>query len=282
MKKIIFFFLVFIFIQSIYAQNLEDKTYLLTNKQYTLSLSTLSFIDPYLSPLSYNGIGIRYDGDSRRFLSPQNTKISLQNKLKLNAGLLLNPANTASMMYIGINEGWGLEYHFEPLNGLKLSAGGLWDIDFGFKDLERNVNNPINIDLATNLNITGIAGYDIQLRKKVLKLQLAIQCPLFGYLFVPSGGASYYDMFELGNLTNTLHFSSLYNKRGINQTYSIEVPFNRSIWRFGFGFDYLKYSANNMVFVKNEFRILTGITFDMATFAGRKNKAPMNFISTND
>ena len=281
MKKIILFCLIFIS-QSAYNQSLLDRNYLLTTKHYTLSFSSLSLIDPYLSPLTYNGIGIRLDNDSRRFLSPENTNISTQNRLKLNAGLLLNPALTASMMYLGLNEGWGLEYNFQPVNGIKFSAGGLWDIDFGFKDLQRNVNNPVNIDLSSNLNLTGIARYDIHLRKKVLKLQLTLQSPVLGCMFVPMGGASYYDMFELNNLNNAVHFSSLINKRGINQSLSVEVPFNRSIWHFGFGFDQLKYSANDLVFVKNEFRILAGITFDRAIFAGRKNKAPLNFMSTNE
>jgi hypothetical protein len=42
----------------------------------------------------------------------------------------------------------------------------------------------------------------------------------------------------------------------------------------------LKYSANEMVFKHDEFTLVIGKTFDVASFAGRKNIAPQNFIST--
>ena len=101
-------------------------------------------------------------------------------------------------------------------------------------------------------------------------------------MFVPKSGASYYEMFDLGNLTDAFHFSSLYNKRGLNSAFSVVVPFNRSVWHFGLRMNTLRYSANKLVFDRNEFGLLVGTTFDAINFAGRKNKAPKNFISTQE
>ena len=100
-------------------------------------------------------------------------------------------------------------------------------------------------------------------------------------MFVPRAGASYYEMLELGNLSGTTHFSSLHNKRGIQGTFSIDVPFSQSIWRIGLSYHGLKYSANEMVYIREEMSLMIGTTLDIATFAGRKNKAPKYFISTN-
>ncbi len=282
MKKLWLFFLFFVLSSGIFAQNTDEKKYLLTTKANTIGISTISFLDPYLSPLNYNGLAISYTRESRKFLSSENTRISTQSILNLQAGILLNKPVTSDMMYMGANYGWGMCYHLNPVKGLKVLVGGLWDIDFGFKDMERNVNNPVNLDISTNLNLTALARYAIPLRRKTLQLQLSLQTPVIGYMFGPKAGASYYEMFDLGNLTDAFHFSSLYNKRGLNSALTVDVPFNRSVWRFGLKMNTLRYSANNLVFDRNDFGLLVGTTFDSFSFAGRKNKAPKNFISTQE
>jgi len=282
MKRNIFLFQLFLFSSLLFAQTNDEQKYLLTTETSTYGLSTIKLTDPYLSPISYSGIGLRYENESRRFLSTQNTNISKQSNFKLMCGLAFNPTITASMTYMGMNYDWGMHYHFRPFTGLQLLVGGLCDVDFGLKDISRNVNNPINLDLATNLNLSGVVIYDIPLSRKVLQLQIALQSPILGYMFVPGEGTSYYEIFELGNFTNTTHFSSLHNKRGINGTFSVDVPFKYSIWRFGFNYHELDYSSNNLIFKRKDVCLLIGSTFDIATFAGRGNRAPRNFISTKE
>lgn len=281
MKKLILVLLVIFLSFSLSAQNPDEQKYLLTTNTYAFGLSTLRFIDPYLSPLTYNGNGFNFNHESRRFLSLNTTNISLQNKYYLVAGIAYNPAKTSSMLYFGANYSWGMHYHFRPFKGLQLLAGSSWDVDFGFKNVVRNINNPVNLDIATNFNLSGLARYDIYLHRKTLRLQLAIETPILGWMFVPSAGASYYEMFQLGNSSNISHFSSIFNKRGINPKLTIDVPFNRSIWEFGISYQELKYTANQLVFERNEFKLLVGTTFDVISFAGRKKQAPHNFISSN-
>lgn len=198
------------------------------------------------------------------------------------AGIALNKALTSDILYLGVNFGYGMEYRLNPINGIKIQVGGIWDVDFAMKNLERNINNPVNLDMATNLNLSAQATYDIVLKRKTLKLNLALQTPVLGCMFVPRSGASYYEMFELGNLTDAIHFSSIHNKRGVMGTFSVEVPFRRSVWNFGLRFNELRYAANELVFNRNEFSLLIGTTFDGIRFAGTKNQKPKNFISPND
>lgn len=266
----------------LFAQNDPEPKYLLTTKSSSVGLTLPNFIDPYLSPLVYSGFGLRYNSDSRRFFSPNKTLFSMQSKLAFSAGMMLNPAFSSEMMYVGANYGWGVNYHFRLNKQLKILAGGLWDVDFGFKNVSRNVNNPINLDMATNLNLSGLVMFDYPTRKNVLRLKLAVQAPILGYMFVPLGGASYYDMFELGAMKNSFHFSSIHNKIGLDQIYSVDVPFNHSVWNFGLHFLNLKYKANQLVFVRNEISLMVGTTFDAITFGGKKKSSPGNFISTND
>ena len=282
MKKIVLTSFAFLIGSILFAQNGENQKYLLTTRTNTVGLSLLSLTDPYLSPLKYTGTGIQFEHESRRFLSVSNTHISMQSKLNFEGGFLLNPAQTSSMTYMGVDYSWGMHYHFRPMKGLLLLAGGTCDIGFGYKDVPRNVNNPGNVDLATNLNLSGVAVYDIPLRRRTLKLRLSVETPLIGWMYVPLAGASYYEMFMLGNLSNISHFSSIVNRRGIDPKLTVDVPFKSSVWCFGLGYRGLQYSANNMVFSRNEVSFLIGTTFDAIGFGGRKRIAPKNFISTNE
>lgn len=282
MKHYFILSLIILFSSMLSAQNSEEQKYLLTTTTCNYGISTFSFLDPYLSPMTYSGNGLKFERENRRFFSPNNVNISMQSKFNLEAGITENPASTNSMIYFGINYGWGMSYHFRLQKGLQLLAGGLWDVDFGFKWIGRNVNNPVNMDIATNLNLTGAVIYDIPLRKRTLRLRMDLKTPVIGCMFAPPSGASYYEMFELGNLEDAVHFSSLHNKRGLNGTLSLDVPFSRSVWRVGVSYQGLKYQANDMVFKRKEFSFLIGTTFDSATFAGRKNRAPKNFLSTNE
>ncbi|NDP20714.1 MAG: DUF3316 domain-containing protein [Paludibacter sp.] len=282
MIKKIFIIGICFFTLNVFSQITNEKKYLLTNNVNTIGISTLSINDPYLSPLTYSGVGIRYNFENRRFFTTENTHLSKQNKLGLLGGLTLNPAFTSSMTYLGLNYSWGMHYHFRPMKRLLLLAGGSSELDLAVKNVPRNVNNPANVDLAVDLNLSGVAIYDIKTRKRIMQLQLAIQSPLFGCMFVPRAGASYYEMFDLWNLNDAVHFSSLHNKRGIQGDLMLQIPFNRTIWRFGIGYHGLKYSANELVFKRNEISLLIGTSFDMTTFAGKKNPAPKNFIGTNE
>jgi hypothetical protein len=282
MKKYILLSLVFVVGMFLTAQSLSEQKYLFTTKASTYNLSLLTIVDPYLSPLTYTGVGVSYGESSRRYFSADNTKWSMQDNLSRSVGVLLNPAFTSEMLYAAINYGWGANYHFRVNEQFRILAGGLWDVDFGLKTVSRNVNNPVNLDMATNLNLTGLLIYDYRMFRNTLHFQVSMQTPVLGYMFVPPGGASYYDIFELGNLSDAFHFSSLHNKRGLIHTYSVDVPFNHSVWRFGLHFQNLKYMANSMVFKNNEVSLQVGTTFDVISFGGKKRGAPRNFISTND
>jgi len=264
------------------AQTTNEQKYLLTSASNTLGYSVTDFIDPYLSPLTYSGSGIGYNFQSQRFLSIENTRISKFQKLSLLAGKAYNPPHTASMSYFGVNYGWGMRCHLQPINRFRVQLGGLWDLDFMFKYLARNVNNPVNVDLGTNLNVSGSATYDISLFRKNMKLKLDVKSPVLGCMFVPYSGASYYEMFGLGNLDNILHFSSLHNKRGVDANLMLEIQLRSTVWRVGLGYESMKWEANDLIFKRNNLSLKIASVFDFATFAGHKKRAPSNFISPNE
>jgi hypothetical protein len=281
MKKECFVFCILL-INFVTAQNPIEANVPITTKSTAYGLASLSILDPYVSPLVYGGLGFRYSSDAKRFINPDIPKFSYQLQSSTIISLNLNPTSTSSMLYLGTEYGLGGYYHIKPLSDMQLLLGGVWDVNVGLKSVSRNVNNPYSLDIATNLNVSVIARYDIYTEIRRYRVHWLLQSPVIGGMFVPRAGASYYEIFSLGNSSETVHFSALHNKRGLRQLISVEVPFRRSMWNFGISSLNLKYTANDMVFVMKEASLVVGTTFDFASFKGSSRKAPKNFISTNE
>ena len=279
---VLFYLFPFVFCGDLIAQTDEKQNFLLTSATNSLQYQSLEIIDPYLSPLVYGGSGFGYDYQSQRYLGVRSLHFSRMQQLKMSWGNIYNPSHTAAMTVVGANYGWGIHYHFKTIGKLHLQFGGLADLDFGLKYLARNVNNPVNVDMATNINLSGLVFYDFSLFKRKLKLIMDVKSPLLGCMFVPYSGASYYEMFSLGNTSNTIHFSSLHNKRGLDVDLRLEVPLRKSVWQVGVGLETMKWKANDLVFNRHIVRIILAKKFDFITFGGNRNKAPINFISPTE
>ncbi|HRZ97687.1 MAG TPA: DUF3316 domain-containing protein [Paludibacter sp.] len=279
MKKWIFFlFLIFCF--QMQAQNSLQRQFPLTTVSDLAGISVLNLQDAYLSPLTYSGLGVFVEHREQKLFSPDNTKLSMQTKLNGLIGITVNPKSTASIAYMGAAGSWGAFYHFNNIaDDLYLSAGSTLDAGFAVKQNGRNVNNPYNFDLATNINLAAVANYDISVFRKLIRLNFEIEAPVLGCMFVPEAGISYYEMFELMNLNNTFHFSSLHNRQGMSLNTAIEIPFKNSTWKFGIGANKLKYTANEMIFEHNELKMFVGWKYNIYRFTGTQNKAPDNFVS---
>lgn len=276
MKKSILTIFSVLFFFELYSQNIEAPTYLLTNVGNTIALGTVNVLDPYLSPLPYNGFNIGSTNDNFRFLSNSNSKVITQERVIVNFGTALNPSSTASMMMGGMNIQRGIYYLTQPLQALKIMVGGAWDAEYELRYVARNTNNPVNMDFSTNLNITAMANYSFALFKRNAQVRLSVQSPMVGYMFAPPIGLSYYEM-SLGNYSNTLHLTTLHNKHAIQSKLLFYFPFNKSEWHIGAGYNALNLSVNNTVFQKEYLNILIGSNLDMIYFAGRKKLPPSNF-----
>ena len=280
-KKLVFYCCSLLICLAVQAQEMDEKKYGLTTNVSTDGLSLITLLDPYLSPLNYSGLGYASSTLNRHFLSPDQPDLSTQSSSSWLLGATFNPTLTATTLYYNQNFGRGFHYHLRPQEGMQLLLGGVMDLDLGIKQNSRNVNNAYNLDLSSNLNLSALLLYDFSLFKRTMQVQFKLESPLMGCMFVPLQGASYYELLMLGDLSNSFHYSSLHNRQGLDESISLDVPFNHSVWRFGLHFQDLKYKANDMVFRRSSVGFVVGTTFDFVTFAGRKNRAPKNFISPN-
>jgi hypothetical protein len=262
-----------------YAQH-PDKAYPLTTVNQQFGLSSLSIVDPYLSPLIYEGAGLTATYDDRRFLSEEYARFSWYNEADFLLGIASNETGSATMTVLGANAGTGVHYHLPSVEGFQFLLGGIWNFEFYTKSVSRNTNNSVNVDLASNWNFSAFVRKKITLFKRDIGFELQFQSPFAGLMFVPEQGASYYEMFSLedSDLSKAFHFSSFHNKLAYKADFFINIPFNRSEWRLGLHAQNRKHVANESLYSMEQYGITIGITYDIYKFAGRKNQPPENFI----
>jgi hypothetical protein len=277
MKKL--FPAVFLVLLTVTLQAQQEQSYLLTNVHHQWGPSMVQFKDPYLSILDYQGIGMRLVANYSRFFNAENNRLSHTSRFSGMGALTVNPESTASVIYMGGTGSWGMQYHLRPGKNLMLTAGGNLEGEFGYRMNSRNVNNPVNFDLATNLNGTFSARYFIHTRKRVMELHASYEFPLMGMMMVLPPGMLFYELSNSGNFASVLHPSGLKNRQGLRQTYRIDIPLSRSTWSFGLRSNMLRYQVNNHIYGMDEVGVFMGITYDNYRFAGRKRPAPANFVS---
>lgn len=261
------------------AQEEKEDLFSLTNVKHYAGIAAIGLVDPYLSVMDYSGVGIRYEYNEGRFFDPQNPVLASNGRVTGIVALTINPQSTASVSFMGANASWGMQYYYRKFENILLLGGANVDVNFAYKMNSRNVNNPVNIDLATNLNLTIGGRYYIQTKKRIMQLNVGFELPVIGCMFVPYPGFSYYEMYSTSNYAEAIHFSSLHNKQGMLQYYTIDIPFKHLTWSFGIRKHNFKYKADSQIHSYSEFAFLTGITYDMIKFSGRKVKVPEIFIS---
>jgi hypothetical protein len=265
----------------VFSQHDDAGKYALKLVNNNFQWGLVELYDAYLSPLYYQGAVLQYNHRTRRYFNPEKTTLSRDNLLSTSTGLLSNPAGTSSMVYLDFQYAWGAHYHFRPVKNLQILAGGMADAGITYKMIARNVNNPVNVDIATNINLSAVVQYKIPLKRRDLLLQATFMTPVFGLMFVPEKGASYYEVVSLNNFENTFHFSSFHNKYGLAHQYTIDIPFKKSVLQVGYAFRGQTHQANELVFKRTASCFLIGWRCELYAFSGRKTRIPDNFISPN-
>lgn len=252
--------------------------YALSTATHRAGLSWVQINDPYLSSLHYSGMGIRLELAEQRYLRASDDRFSMINQLSGLMAITTNPASTAQIETIAGTYSFGLRYHYRGLKQLVVLAGGAVEADGGVRVNSRNVNNPVNVDVAVNLNATLGARYLLPTRRRILQFDVQTELPLAGIMFVPYPGLSYYELYLSKQLSEALFFSSFHNRQGAKLSLSADVPLGRSTLHAGWKYRHTKYRGNGPVFSFDEHSLLLGITYDLFRSSGRRVQFPANFI----
>lgn len=185
--------------------------------------------DTYLSPLEYTGYSLRVMDERMRDTYWFNGKFRKQQIIELEFASGENPARNSREYWLRAKYQLGGHYEFYRNAGLRLSAGGFWDINAGGLYNERNGNNPATGRVYTNLNVSAMASY----KWKKYSIRWQMDMPFAGMLFSPRYGQSYYEI-SLGNTVGIVNFASLHNQRSLRNLVTVDVPFNKYMIRVGY------------------------------------------------
>lgn len=183
--------------------------------------------DDYLSPISYNALSFRYSTESfkpiGKFSNPDDGKWFNQNHINL-LPAFTSTRSGASLYHIKAeirNTTYMRFYHDKSWD---LYAGGSISLRGGGRLIRQTRNNPGSADLMTDLGVSFMAKYKMELWGKPLIIRYNGNLSILGLAFSPEYTQSYYEIFYLGNYSNSTKFTSFINKQHWVQQLSIDIP----------------------------------------------------------
>lgn len=200
-----------------------------TLNTFMIGAGSSNMYDTYLSPLKYSGYSLRLMYEQMRDTYWLGGKFKKQQMVEAEFASGQNPIKNSREYWGKIRYQLGGHYHFYETQGLKLNAGGYWDVNAGGLYNERNGNNPATGRVYTNLNLSVLASY----KWKKYAIRWQIDTPFMGMLFSPKYGQSYYEI-SLGNTVGIVNFASFHIQRALRNFVTLDIPFNSYVVRVGY------------------------------------------------
>lgn len=230
---------------------------IITNAQM-ISVGSTDILDTYLSPEKYTGIELRYISHTiRRREGRKWSRLLVHqgsfSKVESRSG----DGNEIAGMYTftyGAHRNWHL------LDGrLSLKAGGQADVTAGFLYNTRNGNNPAQARLALNIAPSAGATYRFRLFKHVSSLNYEVSTPLFGVMFSPNYGQSYYEIFNKGNYDHNIVPTTIASTPSLRQMLTLDFTLHHTTLRIGWLGDYRQAKVNNLKYHEYSNMLVIGI-----------------------
>ena len=146
-----------------------------------------NILDTYLSPVEYKGMEIRMLRENMKMTDLMDGQVSSQSMFQLYVSITKNHANTGNEWGGILNGIQAWHYHWD-IGDLKLLAGPMIDLNFGFLYNTRNSNNPAQAIANINLDASGMAIYHFYIKKHPFIARYQLNIPFAGVMFSPDSG----------------------------------------------------------------------------------------------
>jgi len=233
----------------------------------------------YLSPIQYSGTGLRIVNERMQMLAKSDQKISIHKVFDIELSSVSNPAGTIGALAGIVDYTYGYHYRFLPAKDFKLLTGASLKGMFGFVYNTQAANNSIATHLDIDLNVSAMGIYTFRIQNYPLTCRLQTEIPLAGALFTPAFGQSYYEIFDLGNTSGIVGFSSLHNKFAMRNYFSVDF----SVWKFTLRMGYL--NSLYMTDIKGiqtcykSHNLMIGFVKEFISFSGKNLKKEYGYQS---
>lgn len=213
-----------------------------------LAVGHTNILDTYLSPENYTGFELRYFA------------VSVRNRPGCRWARQMTHQGYVSStdMRTGDGRELGGMYNFQYAwqrkvvrrqtgsGEFRLRAGAAVDATIGFLYNTRNGNNPAQARLSLCLTPNAVASYKFSIGNTSHTLQYELAVPLFGVMFSPAYGQSYYELFSRGNYDHNICPVWVGNAPSMCQLLTFSFPFWRTVFRIGYLGDYEQARVNSL------------------------------------
>lgn len=271
MRKILAFLSLLIFSCPAFPQ--EEEKQEPVNAATLVGIGGYDLMDTYLTPgsrIPYTGWGVRVLNERMKMTRLAGHRVSRQQIFSADIATAQNGAGTTDVFGGFLDYTLGYHYHFKPVPALKLLAGASVHAMGGFVYCIRSGNNPASAKADLDLNLSAQAIYNFRIRNYPLTLRYQAEVPFMGILFSPHYGQSYYEIFDRGNTSGIVSFSSFHNKQAMKNYVAIDFPVGKFTFRAGYlnSLYYLDVNRIQSHIVSHSFVI--GFVREFISFYGRK------------
>ena len=220
-----------------------------------------NILDTYLSPEKYRGTNLTFLSHTRR----ENDSTVWVNQFRHEGNVAYadnrsgNGGEMAGCYTFGYSllHKWTIDLWHHPL---RLLAGGTAAATIGFVYNTRNGNNPANARLS--LHIEPTIGFDYPIGRAnhtrgismhtgacahfPVILHYEASAPLFGLMFSPNYGQSYYEIFNRGNYDHNCVPTTFGSTPSFRQMLTVDFHLARTTWRIGYMGNYEQSHVNNL------------------------------------
>ena len=202
-------------------------------------------VNTYLTPLKYSGwaTAFNYERMQAMKFSPDRWVMLLRAGVTLNR--TQNPAHNATMWRLTGEFSWGMMHRWRLPYGITLAAGGSTGLDLGCLYSTRNGNNPVAVEAAWTVNLTGYAAWNCRIGRLPVTLRYQPVLPVAGVFFSPEYGELFYEI-SLGDDDGLAHAAWWGNYFRMENLVTADLHFGATSLRVGFRSNIISTKVNNI------------------------------------
>lgn len=225
-----------------------------------VSIGATSMLDTYLSQEKFSGAELRYISHTTR-----GSDGSRWSRLIVHQGyaaLADNRSDNGGEIAAMYDFTYGARYNWTFTVGsgtIDLWAGGMGNVALGFVYNTRGSNNPAQARAGLQLGPTVAAAYAVKIGRKRVTFGYEASAPLFGVMFSPNYGQSYYEIFSRGNYDRNIVPTTFLSTPSLRQTVTADFAIGRTTLRLGYLGDMQQAHVNNIKWHTYTHAFLIGI-----------------------
>ncbi|MDH6306010.1 hypothetical protein M2459_003021 [Parabacteroides sp. PF5-5] len=234
MKILLRLLLCFCFVPQVSAQLGSEELPRTMNEGTLIGVGSSHVKDTYLSPFNYSGWGARILNERMKIIGSGNGNFSRQQIINVDISFTKNPAENVNDFGAFVDYSLGYHYRINASPNFKILTGTTAHLLGGFIYNTRNGNNPLSAKIDIDLGLSVIMLWNFRMKNTPLTLRYQGELPFAGVFFSPEYGVSYYEMFNVGNLSDVVAFNSFHNKFALKNYVTLDIPMRSFTLRLGY------------------------------------------------